>query len=394
MLYDISLHLVPRQRRSFIKKVGIASIAALAGCSSDGEDGSSGDGSSGDGATTTQKDESLPDPADVGEEQYAEEWRKVASEKATEELNGEKLAIYTTSRSDQWREAVVQRDFEEPYTALKGKISPVTGATDAQQQKYIRQEQAEGTMDIDVVSFNILSVASETKFMDLTSIPGYRQVPDKVKLKDWRGANQVYSYGINYNPDRADDPPETWEDLLDERFSDGEILVDFTPPAVIAGAVMQTLGEDYIRKIEKQNPKQIKSGWGVTKQLGQGAGKVSFADQNHHALRAQRNGLSAEYVSTPDVPFWLSKPLTAAVRPKHPWASKLYIDFMMRPEHGDIQALRPGTVSLDGKTTNPEDYDLGNAFQKGGKVWSTDDFDMTPNELSKRWQELLNSPVA
>lgn len=384
---------MPRQRRRFLKQAGVASIAAIAGCSGS-EDGQGGRDQGNEQTTTTQEDDTLPDPEEVSEEEYAEEWRKMASEKAAEELDGENLAMVTTSRSDHWREKVVQREFEEPYTPLTGKIKPVTGGTDAQQQKYIREEQSGETMSIDVVSFNMLDIAGETEFMDLTSVPGFRQAPDKVKVTDFRGANQIYAYGINYNPEQVDKPPESWEDILDDRFSDGEILLDFTPPTLIAGAMMETLGEDYIKQIEEQDPKQIKSGWGVTKQLGQGAAKVSICDQNHHALRAQRNGLSAEYVANPDVPFWLGKPLGAAARPNHPWATKLYIDFIMRPEHRDIQALRPGTVSLDGKTTNPEDYEIGEAYQEAGKLWSLKDFDRTPNELTDRWQELLNSPVA
>ena len=51
------------------------------------------------------------------------------------------------------------------------------------------------------------------------------------------------------------------------------------------------------------------------------------------------------------------------------------------------------TTIDDAANANPEDYELADAFRASGKVWSINDFDMSPADLSKRFQNLVGAPV-
>lgn len=374
-------------RRKLLKSTGTLITAGLAGCSGGGSDGS---GNKARGTTTTASQTKEEDLS-------PQEWRKLASEKAAEELKGEKLVYYMTSREETYRDMLenIPDGFpdSEIYEPLSGKISMVSGGSSESAQKYIREYNAEGQTKVDVLGLSLLSISNQVEFGNLTPVPAFRNSPDYAKVGNFRGSQHLFAAGLNYNSDLVSDPPTSYEELVNRDDLKDEIFADFTPATDVIGAHMVKHDDSWFEKFNQQSPKLIKSGWGITKRTGQGQGKIAFHGWLPHAFRGDREGLPLDYVKSPEVWHWRGKPIFMSAQPPHPWAAKLFIDMHLRPE-APTQAPRPGSISVDASQGKPNEItDIFN-----GEVWNIKKvkeklgMDSAP-EINKRYQKLINAPT-
>jgi hypothetical protein len=300
-----------------------------------------------------------------GEDEF-EEWREYAAGMAEEELQDEELHYYTPTRSEAQVEAF-STGFEGVYSVLEGKVNPVVATTAAMEERYAQEYQAGGTMTLDVVGlFQGELVPAGLEFGDVSDVPAYIKAPDFTKwggtcLTPWWGARS-----IAYNTDLiTEDPPETWDDLLDPRYKGGEqILVDFDA-GVGNLSFVETLGVEYLEALGEQEPAFVASSFDLSRLVAQGDYSLSFGALSNHVFRFAGEGEPIGYSTNPDVWFFRNSNLGLALRPKHPWASKLILDRNCDPDNADLQTVRGGVVSCDGSVANPPEllelFDPANA---------------------------------
>lgn len=374
-----------KSRRRFMKAAGAVGIAGgIAGCSSDGGGGESTDTSGNDSQGTTAGSTSTE--VDMGS-LSAEEWRKEASERAAEELQDGPLTYAATRVSDPYREVFVNRDFSGPYEPLTDNISVVTGSAQDHRTRYSRQMASENSgMDVMDVRMDVV-VADGVPIGDMSNIPAYKALSSKLKRDGWEGSRSVWSFGNLYNPDVIDGP-ESWEDIM--ALDGDQIVADFTPSPWVVGAALNTVGEDYLSNLGEKGIRLESSGRTSGQLAAEGTVALNFLGASTNAYWAQRNGLSLELAPDPSMHFFASKPICLSALPEKPWAAKLCLDFIMNQEHTEVQAPRGGTMSLDLETSTPDDY----SQYFDGKIWTYEDFDLSVSELSTKYRELMNAPVA
>lgn len=359
-------------RRSYLRYVGAASVGGLiSGCI--GGD-STGEGGSQDG--------------DDGEMSLEE-----LSEKAAEELSGNGKVNFTTNLDEEIITQMEEEDiFEGVYEPLNGNVETQVGG-DPLITKYIREQKAGNpTIDIFAHSNQTQMVQDDAPFADLSNLPGWQNLPEQLQRSPKTGYHRLQMRGLSYNDDLVDEPPETYEDLLKPRFSDKKVVLDWTPNAIITGAVFERLGEDYVKDLKAQNPTMIQSGYGITQETAAGDHHVAFLSILKHVLQFQEENLPVKAVWNPDIWLWYARPLGVAAEAAHPNAAKLLANWWLTDERAAIGP--PATVTPDFSKSNPPEIKekLG-VDEEEPKVWTLFDFDRSANDIISRFQELVDAPT-
>lgn len=378
-------------RRQVLKATGALTTSALiAGCQSS----ETGDANQ-DTPTTEEKTKKEAAPQDLS----PAEWRKEKVEQAKEELQGgEQINWITTMRDPEVVENWVAA-WDEEYPELEGKIKPIQGRTSELAQRYQREAQS-NNLSVDVIragaTFQALT-AKGYQLGDMREVAAWEEVPDDLKESPIRGVMSISCWLPAQNTELVDQAPETWEDMMADRFSGGKIVLDYTPNPGKAGYVLVKLGEDWLKKFgDQQDPRLIKSGYKITKQVADGKVPLSFFSNFRHINRFKDKGLPVAPTHPNLTRLQRSSVFLPPKKlPPHPAAGRLFADFLMRPENKDLQIQRPGSMATDMETINPSG--AKKYFENAELVTPTEamkELNLSMNELITTYQEALDAPTA
>jgi ABC-type Fe3+ transport system substrate-binding protein len=373
-------------RRHFLATSGLASAGLLAGCLG----GGSGAGSGGVTTATTSRSTSTEQGTPAVSELSTEAWRELASEKAAEE--GGTVVIASSDKNDGVKEKVYDADFsgfDGVYEPLS--VEPILGQSGELSQRFGREYQAD-ERNIDILEDNgVPLLAEDGMFVELGDVPGFVQAPDDVKVPPYIGgkARQIWG-GLYYNTELVSDPPRTYEDLLDERWADGKILLDWTPYPSVGYALLEILGEEYLQKLGEQEPKFEASAFAAQQVVAQGDALVHPFGLLALMYRVKNQGGPLAFVDNPDLFIPAVKSIGISDKARHPWSAKLFLDWLMRPENEAVQAAALGYVSLYGNVSTPPEF---KDVVSGVEAW-TDDIPGGSAAVLDRFAGALGAPQA
>lgn len=380
-------------RRRFLKVAGALGVSALAGCSGDGDSNAAETTTETTGGTATET--STPALDDLS----PEEWRKEMAARAKEELSGgEKINWVTAIRSAEivntWTAG-----FEEEYPELEGTLNAIQGRTSELRERMIREAQA-GNLTTDLTDANMLPTLDETAFADLTGIPSYDNMDDGLKLE----SNQMGAYGFlpympAYNTELVDDPPQTYDDMLNDKWKGEKIVMDYTPNPMKVSYILTTKGEDWVRQFGELPPRMITSGAKVTQVVANGNNHMNLFAIGPHISRHAGKGKPIKPIMSEELWVWSVKKVFmpgAEGKQPHPAGAKVLADFLMRQDNADLQSTRTGQLALDGETIASEVSEWADLYNGPedvpNPIKQAEELDIPFDKLQKRYRELVGAP--
>lgn len=376
---------MPDSRRRFLKAAGSIGIAgSMVGCLG---------GGGGSQASPTSTATAELDPNAMGQAEYAESWRERASERAAEELSDKKLNFLTSFRSDVWKDTIENHDYSGVYEPLRDSIIMSTLGSDTLETRYARQYAAGGQMSFSIIDFSVAAlVAQGIEFSQIDDIPGYIEQPDDVQFPPFTGASTITGFGVVYNTELVSDPPQTREDLLAPRFADKKILLDWTPSVGSAGPVLLRQSDQWFEDFVAQKPIYGDSTYGVVTETGKGNAHVGFLGMTLHVFRFTEQ-MPLAPVMNPAAWTFRPQPLSLALRPRLPWASRLLMDWLLRPDNDVTPTVLKGTMAPTFDEANPPEvldlFDPENYFTEPQLV---DAVGTPPDEMMKAYQKKIGAP--
>lgn len=381
---------IESKRRNVLKSIGaIGVIGSIAGCTGTGGGGQS--NQTPEPTTTEESSDGGGGGSEETESDPTEEWRKKAMREAEKELDGSELLITTAHQEiqDKWTTTDYSA-ISDVYAPLVDKINVQIAGDDDTTTKYARANQVGGA-GFDLINmggmFELLP-DDNVEFGDLSDVPGVKSLPDQAIIGPTVAA-WIDVGGPVYNEETVDSPPEAFDDLLAPEFADGQIVIDFTPPITYIGAYIEQKSEGYIRDIADQKPSFEKILPNATKKCANGEAKVSFVNLATHTFGHIEDGQPLKPTS-PDMWFSRPKPVVLSAFSEHPWAAKLWVDYLHRPDNERwLIEDQFGMVSARGNESFPE----GVAPLASEQMYSPLGFELGPSELLVRFQELIGAPV-
>jgi iron(III) transport system substrate-binding protein len=162
----------------------------------------------------------------------------------------------------------------------------------------------------------------------------------------WIGVRESYG-GIGYNTKliASGDAPKTWKDLLLPRFKDKMAISSSTGTVGNwTGVLVLTYGEDFVRKLGKQNIKIFKmSSRALTNLVTSGEVLVAARASNAHIAKSLKKGAPLAWVDPGPVAV-TDTVVALAKKAPHPHAMMLMADFLLSKE-GQKMYLKLGYAS-------------------------------------------------
>ena len=151
----------------------------------------------------------------------------------------------------------------------------------------------------------------------------------------------AHTFAFNTNRVKPDEIPTKLEDLLSPRWK-GKIVVNNSPSMLpmLAGGLLQTIGEEKTRKFLKEFAKQDVTVLPVT--VNALAGMVAAGDYDgcicavHHIRALQEDGAPVQYKFLTDTVFAQTHVMQLPPKPAHPYAALLLADFLLSPTGGAL----------------------------------------------------------
>lgn len=252
---------------------------------------------------------------------------------------------YTTMIVDQAVRPMVEA-FEATYPGISVEFSRAGGADTA--LKVITELQA-GKASGDV--FDSLSAYSAIRAADGVApylADSAKALPETYHDPDgWWAAPNVYFLSAAYNTDlvSADEAPQSWEDLLDPKWTDQmvwSVVPQESGAPGLVGDVLMTMGEDegtaYLEKLAAQNITPMETSQRtVLDRVILGEFPIGLMTYTHHSPISAAKGAPVDWLRIEPV---VASPNTVALikDSPHPNAGKLLIDFILSEEGQQILA--------------------------------------------------------
>ena len=185
------------------------------------------------------------------------------------------------------------------------------------------------------------------------------------------------AYGIVYNTSLVDEPPASWEDVLDPQFDD---VIQNGDPGVVPGylALMHVLreeyGDQYLKDLAAMGTTYEASQVSVTQSLAAGAKTLGMTGSFHLTDMLAQEGAPVDFQDmSPTTGSTLYS--FASTEPAHPNAAKLLLNFLMSVE--GQTAFAAGLSSPLGADAVPTSVPLSDGWQD----YSVDDVDAARAEI-------------
>jgi iron(III) transport system substrate-binding protein len=159
--------------------------------------------------------------------------------------------------------------------------------------------------------------------------------------------------GYNTRMVKRAEAPRTYQELLNPKWR-GKIGMDSTKPEWFAW-LLKRMGEEkglaYMRQLAAQDLKLYVGQTLITNLLASGEFPLALNDYLHTVEDTKRKGAPIDWVAQ-DVVFTKFQPIEISVKPPHPNAAKLFVDFVLSYEGQKIIAsfarvpTRPGVPTI------------------------------------------------
>jgi iron(III) transport system substrate-binding protein len=247
-------------------------------------------------------------------------------------------------------------DFEKQYPFIKVDLFRSSGEN---VQNRVFTETRAGRWSFDVAGLSEIGTLIEHKL-----ISPYVSPESKAFVKELRDPQGYWSaiylnyYVPGYNTRQVaeKDAPKRWEDFLDARWN-GKIAMDqedYLWYVTLLAAWGKEKTEKYMRALAKQNI-QWRKGHSLIAQL-MGAGEFPLGIVYAHRIESdKKKGAPLEWVNTVDPIVVSLNALGISVKPSHPNAAKLFIDFVLsKPSQERIRSLNRVPARADVEPPSPK----------------------------------------
>lgn len=242
-----------------------------------------------------------------------------------------KLSVYTVGTQI---EPVVAR-FEELYPYIEVEITRESGADIARRAF---EEYSAGTYIVDIfeqASAELIPAREAGLLQAFASPETTTYAPASIEPQGrWVSIREGY-IGLGFNTTKVspDDAPKTYADLLDPRWKGRMAIAGSTgTSANWVGALVLTMGEDFVRQLGQQDIRVYKaSGRAIANLVVSGEVDLSPTIYSSHAQASKAEGAPIEWLALGPVPVTDTSVALAAKSP-HPHAALLYIDFVLSEE--------------------------------------------------------------
>jgi len=241
------------------------------------------------------------------------------------------LMIYTTGTQIQ---PLIDR-FKQIYPYLDVQMPRATSEDVARK---VIEEYSAGYYEADVFELSSygLIVPRQMGILQPFQSPEAKAYPETAIEKDrmWISVRESY-VGIGYNTNliSAADAPKTYQDLLDPKWR-GKMAISYSmsTTANVIGAMVLTLGEDYVRKLgAQQNRVYPLLGRALANLTISGEAPISWTTYDSHVQASRAQGAPIAWIAPGPVPVTDTSVALASKTP-HPHASMLFIDFLLSAE--------------------------------------------------------------
>lgn len=202
-------------------------------------------------------------------------------------------------------------------------------------------------------------------------------IPDRFKDADrtFCGA-RLFTMAIVYNTEHVSEPPRTWQDLLDPKWS-GEVVMAnplYSGASMIfTGAMVNAFGWDYFEKLQEQGLVVVRGNSSVATKVATGEFNVGITIHNM-VLDLRNQGSPIDVVYPADGHVLISSPIAIFRNTERDASAKLFLDYMLSPEGQRLLVSEGGFIPVRDDVQPPADTpsfeDLtANAFDLS---WLTD----------------------
>jgi len=266
-----------------------------------------------------------------------------------------KLILYSTETPQQ--QTAILKQFYKRYPFIM--VDYTKAATDVRYHKLL-QSARQGAPIADIVTGiggALKAYIDAQTLAELTELPVWREM----KYGTTSIAFRKRYYSLAYNTERVSkkDLPKTWEDLLNPKWS-GEVAFNSIAHAVWLNPLWHSLGPERTRKLIEgfgRNKAQFRTEGADAAVRLLAAGEFNFAvpvsEYNAHEIFRARGPV--DWLALDPLPVGLGN-ILAMKKGTHPFAAKLYINWILSYEGQEIYAnvtgANPVHPSLQGKSFN------------------------------------------
>lgn len=266
-----------------------------------------------------------------------------------------------TSQDPKHNESVVDA-FEERYPGVE--VEELRLASVALGTRFAQEKDADArTADVVTVADKGVVVDGLEKGwwsnLDKREIPAARTL-DAEFFDRGVATTLISPYGIGYNPDLVEDPPEDWPDILDPQYK-GEIVF---PDVRVSSAYIYHVrmwvdlyGRDYLEKLNAHDTITVDSMVPGVQQVANGQAEIALPLPPTTAAELMDSGAPLEIVY-PRTMLGVDTDTAIAAGTPSPNAARLFYNFLLTEEgqkaHVGSSASSP--VGVEGSIELPENY--------------------------------------
>ncbi|WP_460768098.1 ABC transporter substrate-binding protein [Nocardiopsis nanhaiensis] len=202
--------------------------------------------------------------------------------------------------------------------------------------------------DAGQVQNDVLTVSDPAAFSTLRDEDGllrfeprhFDDLPDSARDSEgyWM-ATRVNAMVMAYRTDRVDDPPEGWDDLLDDRFRGitGHVNPNFSSGVMtVAAGISQDMGWEWYEDFADLDPFIARGNNQLMESLTVGEIDVAAFLNSTYVSDAKDSGEPVEWVFPEDGVYMVAAPSAVVAEAPNPNAGKLLADYLLTD---DVQEL-------------------------------------------------------
>lgn len=241
------------------------------------------------------------------------------------------LTLYTALGED--RENAMVDVFRE-QTGLEVEVIRLAGGRLFER---VQSEHGAGQLGADVIRQTDLVLATQEKEAGVWEPycpPGLDGVDAELKQDDcsfWASQTPIYAIGYNTAQIKAEDAPETWQDLLDPKWK-GKVGLAHIGAGGSSWArdlfLRQKYGVEYWKALAAQQPFISGGAAGITEQMARGEVQLGMVLPGNQSLTASTGAPLGLVVPTDGIPTY-GQWLGLAKSAKHPNAAKVFLNWQL-----------------------------------------------------------------
>lgn len=302
-------------------------------------------------ATPAGKQEASPAPAPSNRSIFMYQGRD-RDQRLIENAKREgKVVVVYTSLNTKDSGPLVEK-FEEKYGI---KVSLWRGGSEEVVQRATSEAQA-GKFAVDVLETNgpEMEVVYRRQLLEQYYSPHFKDIPPEAFARHGHYVADRFNFFVvayNTNLVKGNDIPNTYEDLLDPKWS-GKIAIEASDAdwfAAVAKAMCEQYGVSFFRKLAANNPQMISGHTVIAEKVAAGEIPLAATVYNHGVERLAKRNAPIKW--KPLAPtFGRPSGIGVAKRAPHPHAAMLFVDFLLSREGQEIIKDRnrvPSSTTVD-----------------------------------------------